>query len=76
MEEAPEVEAFLARHALRLPVLRDPNGEVWRRLDGRRLPLNVYWSERGREMDLGAKDRERWRRRLASFGCPEEEPSP
>ncbi len=65
-----QVEAYLARHPLRLRVLRDPGGEVWRRQGGGGLPMNVYWSARGRETELGPKTREQWRERLASLGCP------
>ena len=64
-----QVDAFLARRPLRLDVLRDPNGEVWRRLDGRGLPANVYWSQRGRSADLGPKTGAQWRARLAELGC-------
>jgi len=64
------VDAFLAKHPLRIDVLRDPDGGVWRRLDGRGLPANVYWSARGRGSDLGPKTRAQWNERLASLGCP------
>ena len=68
-EGQAEVDAFLARHPLRIDVLRDPGGEVWRRLDGRGLPANVFWSARGRGADLGPKTRAQWNERLAALGC-------
>lgn len=68
-DDQAQVDAFLARHPLRLEVLRDPGGEVWRRLDGRGLPANVFWSARGRSSELGPKTRAQWEERLAALGC-------
>ena len=70
-EGQAQVDAFLARHPLRIDVLRDPSGDVWRRLDGRGVPVNVYWSARGRGADLGPKTLAQWRERLAELGCAE-----
>jgi thiol-disulfide isomerase/thioredoxin len=70
-----QVDEFLARHPLRIDVLRDPRGEVWRRLDGRGLPANVYWSARGRGADLGPKTAAQWREQLADLGCPAQSPA-
>ena len=70
-EGQAQVDAFLARRPLRIDVLRDPSGDVWRRLDGRGLPVNVYWSARGRGADLGPKTLAQWRERLAGLGCAE-----
>ena len=69
-EDADDVEAFLARHPVRLVVLRDPKGEAWRRLDGRGLPMNAYWSGNEHKTDLGPKTRAQWGALLASLGCP------
>jgi AhpC/TSA family len=69
-ESAPEVEAFVKSHPIGLPVLRDPTGEAWRRLDGRGLPMNAWWSAAGAKTDLGPKTREQWRAFAASLGCP------
>ncbi len=69
-DSAEQVQSYLSRHALRLPVLRDPSGEAWRTLDGRGLPMNAYWSARGHETDLGPKTREQWKDRFAQLGCP------
>jgi thiol-disulfide isomerase/thioredoxin len=68
-DSAEQVQAYLARHAMRLTVLRDPAGQTWRTLDGRGLPMNAYWSARGHETDLGPKTREQWKERLAQLGC-------
>jgi hypothetical protein len=65
-----EVEEFVARRALGLAVLRDPKGEAWRRLEGRGLPMNAYWSAGGQKTDLGPKTREQWQAVLASLGRP------
>ena len=70
-----DVEAFVDKHGVRLPVLLDRNGEVWRRLDGRGLPMNAYWSAGGRKIDLGPKTREQWRELVGALGCPARPPS-
>jgi thiol-disulfide isomerase/thioredoxin len=69
-DDAPEVEEFLARHPVDLTVLRDPKGDAWRRLDGRGLPMNAYWSGSGPRTELGPKTRAQWGALLASLGCP------
>ena len=68
-EDADAVAAFVRAHAVGLTVLRDPDGDVWRRLAGRGLPTNVYWSDAGQTSDLGGKTREQWALRLAELGC-------
>jgi thiol-disulfide isomerase/thioredoxin len=69
-EEAAAVDKFLSEHPVRVDVLRDPTGEAWKRLDGRGLPMNAYWSGGGHHTDLGPKTREQWKSVLASLGCP------
>ena len=64
-----QVKEFTVRHALRLPMLRDPSGEAWRRLDARGLPMNAWWTASGHETDVGPKTREQWKQLLAMLGC-------
>ena len=66
---AGDVAQFVQEHAVRLPVLLDPGGRAWRRLAGRGLPMNVYWSAAGQTSDEGAKTREQWAKRLSALGC-------
>lgn len=68
-DDAEQVQSYVSRHSVRLTVLRDPKGSAWRRLDGRGLPMNAYWSARGHETDLGPKTRAQWEQRLAQLGC-------
>ena len=68
--EADEViRDFVKQHDVRLPMLRDPKGSVWRQADGRGLPLNLFWSNEGKSTDLGPKTEKQWRALLASQGC-------
>jgi thiol-disulfide isomerase/thioredoxin len=67
-EPRATAEAFLARHAIDLPLLRDPEGRLWRRF-ARGLPANLFWTERGRETSTGPLDAAAWRARLAALGC-------
>jgi thiol-disulfide isomerase/thioredoxin len=74
-DDPAQIGAFLARHPLRVEALRDPGGDVWRRLDGRGLPANVFWSNGGaRGAELGPKTRAQWDERLAALGCGEAAP--
>jgi peroxiredoxin len=72
-EGEADVAEFVGRHGIRLPVLRDPKGRVWREIDGRGLPMNLFWTQQGRRTEVGPKTADEWRRQLASFGC--EDPS-
>ncbi len=66
---AEVVDAFVRRHAVRLPVLRDPEGDAFRALGGHALPTNLYWTRETRERDAGPKSSEEWEARLAALGC-------
>lgn len=66
------VARFLGERPLRLPVLRDPQGEVWRRVAGRGLPANLVVTREGRRVELGPRDAEGWKGRLAELGCARE----
>jgi hypothetical protein len=68
-EDEPTVERFRAERGLTLPVLRDPDGRVWRGLARRGLPANLVWTTAGRESDVGPRDRAGWERALAALGC-------
>lgn len=68
-EEVDEIAAYVAEHSIGLPLLRDPKGRVWRDVDGRGLPTNLFWSRASRSTELGPKDEAEWRQRLAALGC-------
>jgi peroxiredoxin len=63
------IREFVVEHDVRLPVLRDPKGRIWRRIDGRGLPANLFWSNEGKRTDVGPKTETEWRSLLASWGC-------
>jgi thiol-disulfide isomerase/thioredoxin len=68
--EAPElVKAFLAEHALSLPVLLDPGGRAWRQAGFFGLPSNLIWTAQGVTTSSGPTSSEGWRERLAGLGC-------
>jgi thiol-disulfide isomerase/thioredoxin len=67
--DSPEqIARFRERHGLRMPVLRDPDGDVWRRF-ARGLPANLTWTREGRRAELGSRDAAAWERALAELGC-------
>lgn len=68
-ESAEVVASFVAEHGVRLPVLRDPKGRVWREVDGRGLPANLFWSAARRSTSVGPRDAAAWREWLAAHGC-------
>jgi thiol-disulfide isomerase/thioredoxin len=63
-----EIARFRERHGLAMPVLRDPDGSVWRRF-ARGLPANLTWTREGRRAELGPRDAAAWERALADLGC-------
>jgi thiol-disulfide isomerase/thioredoxin len=63
-----EIARFRERHGLAMPVLRDPDGSVWRRF-ARGLPANLTWTREGRRAELGSRDAAAWERALADLGC-------
>jgi thiol-disulfide isomerase/thioredoxin len=67
-ESQEDAEAFRARHALRLPLLRDPDGRLFRRF-ARGLPANLIWTREGRRVVTGPSGRAEWEAQLASLGC-------
>lgn len=64
-----EIRRYLARHPLGLELLRDPEGEVWRRLAGQGLPANATWREGERRVEVGPRSAEAWQAELARLGC-------
>jgi len=38
------IRTYATEHAISLPMLRDPQGEVWRRLSGKGSPLHATWT--------------------------------
>jgi len=71
-EEAAQVKAFTRELGLRLPVLRDPRGEMWRELSGVGLPINLIWTHDERRIDIGPHDASAWAETLRSLGCERE----
>jgi thiol-disulfide isomerase/thioredoxin len=69
-EDDKIIREFVKDHDVRLQVLRDPKGRLWRRTDGRGLPANLFWSSEGKRTDVGSKTEAEWRSILASQGCP------
>jgi thiol-disulfide isomerase/thioredoxin len=67
--------AFRARHGLGLPLLRDPEGRVWRRL-APGLPANLVWTPVGRRVEVGPYAPFEWERRLGALGCATEKVEP
>jgi len=75
-ESREQIERYLREHGLALPVLRDPNGDVWRRLRARGLPANAAWTPGADapQIDVGPRDAAAWRRALRDLGCAEVDP--
>ncbi len=68
-EDELVVAEFAKEHNVRLPIFRDPKGRVWREIDGRGLPMNLFWTQETRRTDVGPKTAEEWRSQLAPLGC-------
>ena len=73
-ESETKISEFASRHDVRLPILRDPRGRVWRKVDGRGLPMNLFWSHEARRTDVGPKREDQWRAEFASLGCEASDP--
>jgi len=67
-ESVAAAESFRARHRLRLPLLRDPHGRLFRRF-ARGLPANLIWTRDERRVLTGPFRRQEWESRLAELGC-------
>jgi thiol-disulfide isomerase/thioredoxin len=69
-EEWDEVRRFAAEHAIAAPMLRDPDGAVWRkRAGGWGLPANLLWTGDAQRSEVGSKSPAQWRETLARLGC-------
>jgi thiol-disulfide isomerase/thioredoxin len=68
-EEAQVVTEFIAKNNVGLQSLRDPTGRMWRQLNGRGLPMNVFWSHEKQRKEVGPKTTEEWRSDLVALGC-------
>ena len=71
-EDAEQINAFTSELGLRLPVLRDPRGKMWRELSGVGLPVNLIWTRDERRIDIGPHDAAAWAGTLRSLGCEHE----
>jgi thiol-disulfide isomerase/thioredoxin len=67
-EPADVARRFLERHNSTLPLYRDPDGRVWRRL-ARGLPANLIWTREGRRTEVGPKSPSEWQETFHSLGC-------
>jgi thiol-disulfide isomerase/thioredoxin len=67
-EPLAAAEAFRTRHGLRLPLLRDPDGKLFRRFASG-LPANLIWTREGRRVATGPYERAEWEALLAELGC-------
>jgi len=74
-EDRRAIERFLAPLELDLTVLRDPRGQVWRRVSGIGLPTNLTWTSEGRKAEVGPRDATTWRRILGALGCRDPGPA-
>ena len=73
-EEAERIAAYTSKLGLRLPVLRDPDGAVWRDISGVGLPVNLIWTREERRVDIGPHDAAAWADTFRSLGCGKEAP--
>lgn len=69
-EEASEVRAYLAAHALDFEPLLDPRGRAWRAAGGFGLPANWVRSGAGDRLLTGPRARAQWSNLLGELGCP------
>lgn len=67
-ESQAAAERFRARHGLRMPLLRDPHGTLFRQF-ARGLPANLIWTPAGRRVTTGPYERAQWEAQLATLGC-------
>ncbi len=74
-EDAERIAETKSAIGLRLLVLRDPRGAVWRNLSGVGLPLNLIWTREERRVDIGPHSAEAWAETFRSLGCEKSEPA-
>jgi len=68
-EDSDQISDYTAKIGLRLPVLRDPKGEVWRELSGVGLPINLIWTRDARSVEVGPRDTDQWIETFRTLGC-------
>lgn len=68
-EDPKKVRRFLAGHGLELRQLRDADGDVWRGVSGRGLPVNLIWTPQGQRLEPGPRDAKSWKQMLGEVGC-------
>ena len=59
--------------SLSLPLLRDPEGKLWRRF-ARGLPANLIQTRNGQSVVTGPYGEPEWEERLRALGCPTAKP--
>ena len=69
-EDVETIAAFLRNHPLRLEVLRDPRGRVYRRLAGSGLPANYTVGREEGQTIYGPLSASGWADLFAGAGCP------
>ena len=72
-ESLADAEAFRAQHGSGLPLLRDPDGKLWRSL-ARGLPANLIRTRDGQSVVTGPYSGVEWEERLRELGCPTTKP--
>lgn len=72
-ESHAAAEEFRARHSPGLPLLRDPDGKLWRRF-ARGLPANLIQTRDGQSVVTGPYGEAEWAERLRALGCPTTKP--
>jgi thiol-disulfide isomerase/thioredoxin len=70
-ESLAAAEGFRARHSPSLPLLRDPEGKLWRRF-ARGLPANLIVTRDAQSVVTGPYGEAEWEERLRALGCPME----
>jgi len=68
-DSADEIRAFQGDVSIEIPIMRDPEGEVWRRVSGAGFPANLFWKHGKRQVQVGALSPEDWGEMLDEFGC-------
>lgn len=68
-DEPEEIRSFQEEVPIAMPILRDSEGEVWRRVSGVGFPSNLFWTGEERRVEVGALGPLDWRKALDEMGC-------
>ena len=68
-DDPEDVMEFTREHGLTLTQLRDPKGAIWRKVDGRGLPVNLILANASRRTEIGPKTVAEWRAEFGELGC-------